>query len=228
MAEKYGTIPKDFKGRLGYFWDYYKWHTIVTLCVLILLAVTITQCATRVDPDYSVLLSISKTVPGEYVDQIENYLAKYGKDINGDGQVSVQIIDVSVSSSDPNPQMVAAQKTKLQAELAVGNAILFITDEEQFEYLDTQIGLFQKLDFLKAKDSKAYNWNGSAFENAINTDGFFPKDLYFSMRVIKGSAAEKTNKKSVDYEAAAKALLKKLAEDSDSAASQPQTNSQAE
>mgnify|MGYP001016205691 CR=1 FL=1 len=179
---------------------------------LIVFGVTFAQCMNRVEPDYSVILSIGKTVPSAAVEEISSYLEGFGTDQNDDGEVYVQIIDVSVSETAGNPQLVQGQRTKLMAELQTGNALLFLTDNGQFEYLDGEIGLFQKLDFLTAREGKAFNWNGTAFEKAINKDSFFPEDLYLSLRAVKGSTAEKLDKNTAARETAAKALLKKLAE----------------
>ena len=43
MAEKYGEVPPKFtKKWWEYFWDYYKWHVIIT--VVAVLIASVTQC----------------------------------------------------------------------------------------------------------------------------------------------------------------------------------------
>ena len=47
MAEKYGEVPPKFtKKWWEYFWDYYKWHVIITVVAVLIASVTIVQCAT--------------------------------------------------------------------------------------------------------------------------------------------------------------------------------------
>ena len=55
MAEKYGEVPPKFtKKWWEYFWDYYKWHVIITVVAVLIASVTIVQCATR--PKYECCL----------------------------------------------------------------------------------------------------------------------------------------------------------------------------
>ena len=50
MAEKYGEVPPKFtKKWWEYFWDYYKWHVIITVVAVLIASVTIVQCATRTE-----------------------------------------------------------------------------------------------------------------------------------------------------------------------------------
>ena len=56
MAEKYGEVPPKFtKKWWEYFWDYYKWHVIITVVAVLIASVTIVQCATRPKYDMNVV-----------------------------------------------------------------------------------------------------------------------------------------------------------------------------
>ncbi|MDR1891637.1 MAG: hypothetical protein LBQ48_01300 [Oscillospiraceae bacterium] len=197
MAEKYGEIPKDFKGRVGYYWLYYKWHTVAALFVITVLAVGIGQCATKPRPDYTVILYVNKSLPMGYAEVMGEELAKYSEDLNGDGKRIVSVIDTSYNANASDYNISQANSTKLAAELATADTLIFITDDPKFADLKEKTGngeLFGSYSFTPDLDGLAFNLKATPLYEAINTDNFYPKNLYVSVRRTEGLPLKKSEK----------------------------------
>ena len=133
-------LPKTPKEKLANFWFQYKWHIIAIFALGVVLAVMITQCATRVKYDLEVIYFTYTPVFDEQTNQIAAYMESLAEDVNKDGEVHVQVINCSYEKTSGNSQYNYSVLTKLQTLLAGDeNALLFITQEDSYEYLN-QIG----------------------------------------------------------------------------------------
>ena len=136
--EAVDNSPKSFKEKCRHFWYYYKTYTIAAICLALALSVGVAQCANRPKYDYSVLLLCYTELFDNQTDILTENLAKYGKDLNGDGKVSIELLNCSYDDkSGYNSKLV--KQSKLQANLTNSDVILFITDAKAFEYFNTEI-----------------------------------------------------------------------------------------
>lgn len=126
--------PENMKPRSKWehFMFYYKWPTVAIVLVVAVLAFVIRDSATRVKEDYSVLLATSKYYTESEIIQFKNQLSEYGYDVNGDGKVVVDVINIMIS--DPNkkvndPQIEMAMNTKLMGELSAGDSVILFFDD---------------------------------------------------------------------------------------------------
>ena len=145
VAEKYGERPKEFKKLVGYIWDYYKIHIIAALCVALLVFITIYNLAARTNPDYVVVIAFSRFVADEQLEPLRLFIQEHGEDRNGDGEVLVEIVNISYNmfvapgeGVAVDRQLMQAARTRLGAELRQNNAMIFITDDPYFEDLQRQ------------------------------------------------------------------------------------------
>ncbi len=207
MAENIVLKPKTFKEKRQNFWYHYKWHTIAVIFIAVVLAVCITQCAKKTKPDLRIMVSLSKPLTSEMTDQLSELLAPYAEDLNGDGQVYVEIIDCSYDASG-NSQTVQAMQSKFQAEVASGEVLLFINDDTTFSR-SADIDLFAENEGFLSKDKRAYSLVGTSIYDKLNENDYLPKSMYLCKRRISGTSAEK--KKGVqDTIAAADSFVEKL------------------
>lgn len=138
---------QTFQKKWENYWYYYKWHTIAAVFVLAVVAITVHQCATRVDPDMSVaLVTKSVEVPQQTCDQLAGVLEKYTADVNHDGRKVVEVENYDLASTDPQVQ--EAQSAKLMADLSAGTNVIFITDSSAYAYLEKSGPLFASLNAL--------------------------------------------------------------------------------
>lgn len=202
------NVKYTFKQRVANFWYYYKWHTIIGLFIAAVLAFGCVQCATKENPDYTVIMAFDKTMPSGITDAIETHLEQYAEDINGDGKTVVHVYDVS-SSHDKDIQ--EAQSTKLVAEMQRGEAMLFIVDDVYFDKL-YDLDVFEKnSDYFPDKDGYAINLRNTNFQALINSvqKNCINNNFYLAKRVVKGTDFE-SNKTSVKAEQDSMKLMRKF------------------
>lgn len=197
-------VPKTPKEKWDNFWFQYKWYVIAITAVTVILAVLITQCATRTKYDLEVVYFTYTAVLDEQTGKIADYLADYAEDINGDGEINVQVVNVSFSDKSGDSQYKYTMLTKLQAMIAGDeNAILYITDSESYKYLDglTENGLF---------DGEPIKL-GDKFYSATESEqlGKLPEGLLISCRRISDTVLEGKKGAAEAYENALK-LIEKL------------------
>ena len=90
MAEKYGEEPPKFtKKWWEYFWDYYKWHVIITVVAVLIASVTIVQCATRPKYDMNVVYAGHMNYSEEEINKLKEIISERISDIDGNGENSV-------------------------------------------------------------------------------------------------------------------------------------------
>lgn len=140
--EKYGTIPPRFtKAWWEYFWEYYKWHTISTVFVLVLVAVTAVQCATQTKYDLSLTYAGDAMLADETVDSISAALSEVIADCDGNDERKVFFQQLSLGSNMQNadPQYEMAMSTKLMLEFTAGESYIFIFSKEMLDtYLNRE------------------------------------------------------------------------------------------
>ena len=198
-------LPKTPREKWENFWFQYKWHIIAITAITVVLAVMITQCATRKRYDMEVVLFSYHLVLDQQSDLVGEYLSEYAQDINGDGEVNVQVINCSFDEKSGNVQYKGTMLTKLQAMIAGDeNALLFITDEESASYLNSisEDGLLEGEPFILDE----------GFYEATKSEEFgeLPKGLRISCRRVSNTVLEKQKGTVAQYKAAQK-LLKALA-----------------
>lgn len=178
-------VPKTPKEKWDNFWFQYKWYVVAIVAVAAVLAVLITQCATRTQYDLEVVYFTYTAALDEQTGEIADYLADYAEDTNGDGEINVQVVNVSFSDKSGDTQYKYTMLTKLQSMIAGDeNAILYITDSESYKYLEqlSESGLFDG-EPLKL---------GDGFYSATETEklGKLPEGLQISCRRISDTMLE--------------------------------------
>lgn len=220
--------PETPKKKWENFWYYHKLHVLIAAAVVLLAAVFIAQSLQTVKPDYTVGMITSTAYSDSVIDTLQAAMQKYGKDLNGDGRVTVQINQYTISPSDGgtssglsgvNPEVQAAMQTKLVADLTTGSSIIFITDDASFRRQE-QAGnhMFAYLDGSTPQDSaddygnmrvalqKCPVFRGTGLTDQAASGGG-TGSLSLSLRVYRGSAIEG---KVGDYYQECKELFDKL------------------
>ena len=95
--EKYEYKPVTAKEKLENFWFHYKWHTVAILLALVFLCISITQCTGRTNYDMEIVYFAYKPIQDARLEKITEYFENVAEDINGDGEVQVQIINCSIN-----------------------------------------------------------------------------------------------------------------------------------
>lgn len=198
-------VPKTPKEKWDNFWFQYKWHVVAIVAMAVVLAVLITQCATRTVYDFKIVYFTYNSALEAQTEKVADYMQNYAEDTNGDGEINIQVVNVSFSESSNNTQYRYTMLSKLQALIATDSeAILFITDSESYKYLN-EISASGAL--LEGEPFKF----GDDFYTATATEDFgkLPEGLQISCRRIGETTMENQKQAVKTYESANK-LLEKL------------------
>jgi hypothetical protein len=203
-SELAGEMTKEEKREN--FWFYNRGKVIFAIVVAAILAIMITQCATRPVYDGEVVLFTYDYYYSDQITLMENYFSLFFEDKNGDGKVRVDVIncayDKNITVNNPQNQNTAQ---KLQTILfAQREKVIFLLDEESFKYLDSILDEGEL--FTEDKVMLGENF----YSNCDKTENLpLPEGLRLVMREYDEATleADKKVKASYDY---AKEVLKRL------------------
>lgn len=119
------------------FWDYYKFHVIGGIVLLIVLALTLKSCITAKHPDFNFAY-----IGNIYASDSELLKADISKAVP---QIKVPSIDGATLSADNDAQQQYAMQMKATVLLAAADVDLFVLDKSSFE-LYAKDGAFLSLD----------------------------------------------------------------------------------
>lgn len=198
---------QKIRQKLSNFWYYYKVHTIVAVVVIAILAVLFSQCAAKERYDYAVVLNMATVVEEPTADLLAGELAQFGEDLNGDGVVTVEVINCTYGSND---SVRINQLGKLQARLMMPETVLFILDEVSFSNLDA-MGLFGTAEGFDAKMGRALSLNGTAMDAAVQSrfGNVMPAAWYLCVRGYDDTALE-GDEEAAAYAEQSRALVSRL------------------
>lgn len=198
-------VPKTPKEKWDNFWFQYKWYVVAITAVTVVLAVLITQCATRTKYDMEVVYFTYTAALDEQTNAVAKYIAGYAEDVNGDGEINIQVVNCSFNGKSGDTQYRYTMMTKLQAMIAGDqNAMLFITDEDSYKYLadlSNGDGLFDGEPFML----------GEEFYKSTETDSYgkLPEGLRIACRRVSDTVLE-SKKGSADAHANAEKTLEAI------------------
>lgn len=194
--------PKTPKGKWENYWYHYKWPTILITATVIVLAVMFYQIFSKDNPDYLVVLVTKDVVTDNVSDKLAAELQSYGRDVDGNGKVEVQVEAISV---DNNSQVGIINKQKLLAHFSAGDAMFFIFDKQSYDDNITALQsdggqFFSKLDVqADGLESNGYYWNWKNDPMREDSElSTLPEDMYFGVRDVSGTASNKDSEKMHD------------------------------
>ena len=127
-------------------WYYHKFHVLAAAVLIAVAASWIYTAFLRPKPDYSIGLITSFSIPDEVRANLEDHIAQYADDRNGDGKVMVDVITYNfgdmLSSSDY--EAMQASFTRFAGDAAMGTCMIYFHNPEALAALgDNVAGFFQ-------------------------------------------------------------------------------------
>ncbi len=178
------------------FWYYARFSVIMLVILAIILTVGVTQCANRPKYDMTIVLYMKRAISSTMVENLTNIAELYCEDRNGDGEKNVLILDCAVTEEDKLGDTGMSKTTRLQANFANEEAIVYIMDKEalvELSSLDDGAFIDGSLK-LPEFEGRAFKLNGSIFDSAFNTaDEHYANsfEYYIARRVVSGTQIEK-------------------------------------
>lgn len=145
-------------------WYYHKVHLLVGIIVVGLVGSFIYSMVTKVNPDYTIGLLTSYSMPSNGLDQLEKCITPYADDRNGDGQVVVTVVNYVYSDdADADATQQQAAVVRFLADASSNTCMIYLHDQEAFDALSRSDfgGLFQY------NDGTAMPEDADDFENAM-------------------------------------------------------------
>lgn len=211
------TAVQTARSKLANFWYYSRFTILGILIVAAILAVGITQCASRTKYDCTVVLYFKHYVSSAMIENLSTIAEQYCEDYNGDGEVNVLVMDCAIPDDERMLETGLAKSTRLTAQFASAEAIVYIVDKEALEELDEIAGGIFVDDSLGLPDydGKAFSLNGSVFDAAFDTvsNGYSDTfEYYIIRRVVEGTTID--GKGDVDmYSKQADEFIRKIVSD---------------
>lgn len=131
-------IPKTPAEKVANYWYHFKWHTIGALMLIAVLSVLIVQCASRQNYDFITVVYTHTPIESGRMEKIEEYLEQFSEDIDGDGKVSIEVVNCSFADTQSNSTTNQAAVAKVQSMIAAEpKAVLYIVDKKAVNTLNS-------------------------------------------------------------------------------------------
>ncbi len=194
------VLPSTPKEKWQNFWYHTKWQVIATVTLVAILAVTISQCMGKTDWDMQIVYFTYSPVLDEQLEAVADYFEGQCKDLNGDGEVNIAVVNCSLSTNKYDVQFDQAKLTKLQAIIASEpKAILFITDTESIKFFSTDT-------FKNFFKDKPLPLNDNFYKACKQSN--LPEGLQISSREISNTLLENDKQAAKVYKEAQNILKK--------------------
>lgn len=118
-------------------WDYHKGWVLLGLVLVAAAMWLVHDIFFRPEPDYQVGFVSRTSPPAEVMGRLQEHLEALGEDVNGDGQVLVEIFTYTLGFDEQglsNVDTAASGITRLMVDLSAGQVhLLFLDDPEGFQ-----------------------------------------------------------------------------------------------
>lgn len=122
-------------------WDYHKWHVVIAIVCAVLLADLIYDSVwnRRNSPDYVVAYVGQTALPDSLARIAEEGLAQLGEDINGNGEVRVELRQFIIAEEDQTSVAIALEDTQrgyassllLQGNIETVESMVFLLEDPE-------------------------------------------------------------------------------------------------
>lgn len=139
LKKKYQDVKPDEKRELTpsekrkNWWHYYKWHVAAVIVLVSIIGSITWNALHQVKPDYQFAYVGRYALPEGTASALQTALAALGEDLNGDGSVTVQLMQYT-TPAETDAQAVMATSVRLMADLSECESYFFLLeDPEQFQ-----------------------------------------------------------------------------------------------
>lgn len=148
--------PMTKKKKWENFWFYHKWHVIIAAAVLLIVAMLVSDIVNQEHPDYEIGVLTHGSLPTGALATLEEELARFADDRNGDGTVLVRLMQYDFpDNGDANTIM--ASTTRLSGDLETGECVFYLVDD--VEYFQQKFGFFAYNDGTRTPEEGPYDWD---------------------------------------------------------------------
>lgn len=112
-------------------WDYNKWFVMIGLAAIVFAGYTIWNSVFNAPPkpDYQIAYVGEAGIPEGTLGALESALAEKGQDLNGDGQVVVEIKKYEFSSQAEDPQTLMGNQARLIGDIFASEFFCYLMED---------------------------------------------------------------------------------------------------
>ncbi len=182
------------KEKISNFFYHYKVPVIVCVVVAVVVGYLIYDTVTRVKPDITIVSTCNNGLEFR-TDELADYFEQFCPDLNGDGEVKVQVLNCPDTS---DYQMQNTYNTQILAQLQMDSTVIFLTSDENYNlkgevdenghYTDDVYmfaDVFEDLTTVypnnDSVDAKGYHLDGEAFGEFLGWNDM-PDNIILSLR----------------------------------------------
>lgn len=197
-------VPKTPLEKLKNIWFHHSKLILIILLFAVFTAVLVAECMNKPRYDIQVVYYTYKYAIDENVQGMEKYFESYAKDLNGDGEVHVNVINCSYEGKSTVLNVKNTHENRLQATVvAEANALLYITDEESYKHFTNVFG-------DKFFEGEPVLLSNEFYQQATVEDYYdLPEGLKISLRKTSDTMIEK-DKKAPTYFKESKRILEEI------------------
>ncbi len=196
------------KDKFKNWWHYHYKLLLIIIAAVIVVVYSVISILNTVRPDYSIGYMSRQYIMPELESYIENELAAYGEDLNGDGQVIVHISNYYMGTGDTTDSdsmaAIQASAVKMASDLSEGTSVLWLHDLFGYDYMTSggeDTNLF--VDFADGEDPKMIYWEDVSALNNLDYTAYDEmlgetydyelslQNLRLSIRSLSGNFANK-------------------------------------
>lgn len=197
-------INDDKKKKWDNFWYYYKYHVLAGAFVLFCVIVFVKDMMAKVDYDYCISVIGNYPVQEEDTQALQDWFEEHAEDLNGDGEVHVQIADYYLppeGEAGYDPQIYAASQTKLMVDLQEGTSMIYFLDKANYEKLQEMEAFPKQEETVEVKDCSGFQEIGSPA---------YLKDMIMTMRLMYDDSKLGKDEEIRDYFDSSESLMKQF------------------
>ena len=197
-------INDDKKKKWDNFWYYYKYHVLAGAFVLFCVIVFVKDMMAKVDYDYCISVIGNYPVQEEDTQVLQDWFEAHAEDLNGDGEVHVQIADYYLppeGEAGYDPQIYAASQTKLMVDLQEGTSMIYFLDKANYEKLQEMEAFPKQEETVEVKDCSGFQEIGSPV---------YLKDMIMTMRLMYDDSRLGKDEEIRDYFDSSESLMKQF------------------
>lgn len=216
-------VPKTGKEKRENWWFYHKVHLIVGILATVCVAMIVASFVNRENPDYTISMMTSYTMPSDLLADVEAHLERFADDRNGDGKVIVSIVSYEfpqTQESEYDAGILQASFVKFAADATDGESIIFMYDDASYAYLNNN-DMSEFFGPFDGTDNSYYLWSDVPGLRSISIDRYGATEgvseenvrsvlgkLKVAVRTADGTAFNKEEK--MEYHSDCVALMERL------------------